>query len=158
MQEVYTRYKYWQCMPPVHLHDLWTNTCRLLLEGIAHALRWSVMNATKCEKCEEGKAYILLWKSSRMLACFRTAQNVRIWLFLKTAMRFICFTRRCYSLSYSLFSTRTSQHYGCLYTLFSSVCVPGSSPSSFLRTPITIFGLFDIATMRQLAPLQRWER
>ena len=106
-------------MPPVHLHDLWTNTCRLLLEGIAHALRWSVMNATKCEKCEEGKAYILLWKSSRMLACFRTAQNVRIWLFLKTAMRFICFTRRCYSLSYSLFSTRTSQHYGCLYTLSS---------------------------------------
>ena len=129
-------------MPRVHLHDLWTNTCRLLLVGVAYALCWSVINATKCEKCEkEGEAYVLLWNSSRMLACFRTAHNARIWSFFKTATRFICFARRCCSLSYSLFSTRTSQHYGCFYAL-SSLLFARQAASSVLHAPITIFGLF----------------
>jgi len=98
---------YSQCMPRAHLHDLWTNTCGLV--GVAHAFGLvGHACAAKCEKCEkEGKAYALRWKSSRMRARFRTAQNAKIWSFLKTTMRFICFARRCCSLSYLSFSTRT---------------------------------------------------
>ena len=63
----------------------------------------------------EGKAYALSWKSLRMWARFRTAQNAKIWSFLKTTTRFICFVRRCCSFSYSSFSTRTSRRWGCMY-------------------------------------------
>jgi len=118
-------------MHHVHLHDLWTNMCGLLLVGVARAFGTvSHACATKCEKCEkEGKACALRWKSSRMWAPFRTAQNAKIRLFLKTTTRFICFARRCCSLSCSSFSMRTSRRWSCIYVLSSPFS--RQAPSSF---------------------------
>ena len=67
---------------------------------------------------------------------FRTAQNARIWLFLKTTTCFICFARCWCSHLYSLFLTPTSWR-GCNYALSSlpfSRQIPSSSslPSQFL--------------------------
>ena len=124
-----TRCTYLQCMPRVHLHDLWTNTCGLLLVGVACAfgMKW----ATKCEK--ESKVYVLRWKGSRMWARFRTAQNERIWSFLKTTTWLICFARLCCSHSNSLFSMQTSRPCGCIYAVFSHQAPSSSSlPSQFL--------------------------
>ena len=148
-----TRCMYLQCMPLVHFQDLWTNTCGLV--GVARAFG-SVMHVQQSVKCEkEGKMYALCWKSSRMWARFRTAQNAKIWSFLKTATCFICFARCCCSLSYSSFLTRTSQRWNCIYALSSPFS--RQAPSSFFLAPIT-FCHFDIVTMRPLASLQRWER
>ena len=132
------------------LHDLWTNTCGLVVVECAF---WTVGHActTKCEKCEkEGKA------SSRMWAHLRTAQNTKIWSFLKTTTCFICFARCCCSLSYSSFSMQTLQRWGCIYSVFSSVFVSGSY-LTLLRSHHN-FCHFDVMTMRPLAPLQRSER
>ena len=127
-------------MPRVHLHDVWTNTCGLVDVARAFGLVGYAC-ATKCEKCEkEGKAYALHWKSSRMRACFWTAQNAKIWSFIETTTRFICFARRCCSLSYSSFSTRTSRRLGCIYTL-SSPPFSCQAPTSFFLAPITTFAI-----------------
>ena len=100
----------------------------------------SLLPRLKCEKCEkEGKAYALRWKSSRMWARFRTAQNAKIWWFLKTTTRFICYARHCCSLSYSSFSMRTSQRWGCIYILSSPFS--RQAPSSFFLAPITTFAI-----------------
>ena len=48
---------------------------------------------------------------------FQTIPNTRIWLFLKTTMHFLCIASHCSSLSYSSFSTQTSQVCGCIYAL-----------------------------------------
>ena len=106
-------------MPRAHLHDFWTNTCGLV--GVAHAFGLvGHACATKCEKWEkEGKAYALRWKSSRMWTHLRTAQNAKIWSFINMTTCFICFARCCCSLSYSSFSVRTSQRWGCNYALSS---------------------------------------
>ena len=122
-----TRCTYSQCMPRMHLDDLWTNMCGLLLVGVAHAFGTvGHACATKCEKCEkEGIVYVLHWKSLRMWARFRTSHNARIWSFLKTTMHFICSARPCCSLLYSSFSMWTSQ--SCwlhLRFIFSSVFAP----------------------------------
>ena len=130
---IYTRCTYLQCMPRAHLHDLWTSTFGLV--GVA-TCSWSVMHVqrTKCKKCEkEGKAYALRWKSSRMWAHFQTAQNAKIWSFIKTTMCFICFARRCCSLSYSLFSTQTSQRWVCIYALSSPFS--HQAPNFFFSLP-----------------------
>ena len=118
--------------PSAHLPDLWTNTCGLLLVGVARAFE-TVGHAcvTKCEK--EGKAYVLRCKSSRTWARFRTAQNARILSFLKATTRFICFATRCCSHSYSSFSTRTSWRCGCIYALSS---LPFSSQSPTLSSSL----------------------
>ena len=79
--------------------------------------------AMKCEKCEkEGK---------RMRVRFRTTRNAKIWSFIKMTTRFICFTRRCCSLSYSSFLIRTSRRWGCIYTL--------SFPPFLRRAPSSFF-------------------
>ena len=122
--------------------------------------------ATKCKKCEKRrKAYVSRWKSSGMWARFRTAQNARIWSFLKTTMRCICFARCCCSLSYSSFSTRTSWRYGCIYTLCRHGCTGNSAhvqtvSSLFPRPPRawvrgqsggnTVFWRFSAAFLRRL--------
>ena len=100
---------------------------------------WTVGHAcaTKCEKCEkEGKVYALCWKSLIMRAHFRTAQNAKIWSFIETTTRFICFARCCCSPSYSLFSTQTSRCLGCIYTLssppFLRQALSSSLPSQLL--------------------------
>ena len=77
-----------------------------------------------------------------MWACFCTAQNTKIWSFIKTTMCFICFTRRCCSLSYSSFSTWTSRQWGCIYAL----CSPQSFRTrlSFFFAPITTFAILTL--------------
>ena len=141
-----TRCTYSQCMPPAHLHDLWTNTCGLA--GVAHAFGTvGHACAMKCEKCEkEGKMYALRWKSLRMRARFQTAQNTKIWSSLKMTTRFICFARRCC----------------CIYTL-SSLPFSRQAPSSRFLAPSFPrshhnFCYFDVATMRPLVLLQHWEQ
>ena len=124
---IYTRCTYSQFMPRMHLNDLWTNTCGLLLVGVART--FGTVNyacATKCEKCKkEGKAYVE--RVARMWVQFRTTQNARIWLFLKTTTCFICFARCWCFLLYSLFLMRTSWHCGCIsLSVFSSLFTPGS--------------------------------
>ena len=103
-------------MPRAHLNYLWTNTCGLVSRrgrGMCMGL-----SSTKCEKCEEGKAYVLRWKSFEdVSAVSNRTERARIWSFLKTTTRFIGFARRCCSLSYSSFSTRTSRRCGCIYAL-----------------------------------------
>ena len=107
-------------MPSAHLYDLWTNTCGLVCVARAFGLVGHAC-ATKCEKCEkEGKAYALRWKSSRMWARFLTAQNAKIWWFLKMTTRFICFARRYCSHSlvhlrsvFSVFIVTTSKWQSC---------------------------------------------
>ena len=155
LSTAYTRCTYSQCMPHVHLHDLWTNMCGLVGVACAFGMVGHAC-ATKCEKCEkEGKMYALHWKGSRMWARFRTAQNAKIWTSLKTTTHFICFARRCCSLSYSLFSMQTSRRWSWIYALSSPFL--RQAPSSFFLPPIT-FCHFDVMTMRRLAPLQHWER
>ena len=127
-----TRCKYSQCMPLMHPHDLWTNTCGLLLVGVARAVGTS-MNEQWCKKRKAKLTYYI----ERMWVCFWTAQNERIWSFLKTTTCFICFARHCCSLLCLSFWMRTSWHCGCIYTLSSlpfSCQAPSSSslPSQFL--------------------------
>ena len=86
----------------------------------------------RCEKCEkEGKAYALRWMSLKMRACFWTAQNVRIWSFIKTTTRL-----------YSSLSTRLLNHTALWLHLCSvfSVFAPGSS--SFFLASITTFAIW----------------
>ena len=137
--ENYTRCTYSQCMPRAHLYDLWTNTCGLV--GVAHAFEIGSGTvgyacATKCEKCEkEGKAYPLGWKSSRMRARFRTAQNAKIWSFLKMARRFICFAWRLL-LSRTRRSRRGLHGLEAAFTL-SSPPFSRQAPSFFFLASIT---------------------
>ena len=108
--------------PRTHFQDLWTNTCGLV--GVARAFG-TVGHACMCNEVwkvwefKEGKMYVFRWKSSRRWARFQTAQNAKIWSSLKTTTRFICFARRCVSLSYSSFSTRILRRWSCIYALSS---------------------------------------
>ena len=136
---IYTRCMYSQCIPRAHLHDLWTNTCGLV--GMTHAFGTvGHACATKCEKCEkEGKVYTLRWKSSRMWVCLRTAQNTKIWWFLKMTTHFIAMLGAV-ALSLSSFSKRTLRHWGCIYVL-SSPPFSRQAPSSFFPAPVTTFSI-----------------
>ena len=119
-------------MPRSHLHDLWTNTCGLTVTGSRCATCfWNGRSCMCNEVWKEGKAYALRWKSSRMWTCFWTAQNARIWSFLKMTTRFICFAR-CYLILDAGFTA--------LWLHFS---LPFScqAPSSFFLAPITIFAI-----------------
>ena len=103
---------YSQCVPRTHLNDLWSNTCGLLLVGVAHALG----TVDHVQQVWEGWQSVC-WKSLRMWPQLWTTLNVRIWSFLKTAMHFLCFANRCSSLLCSLFLTQSSRGCGCIYAL-----------------------------------------
>ena len=58
--------------------------------------------------------------------------NEKIWSFLKTTTRFICFASSCCSLFHSSFSTRTSRCWGCIYALSSPQFLHQALALSFL--------------------------
>ena len=124
-------------MSCVHLNDLWTKTCDLLVGGARALGTVNHACATKCEKYEKCMYYV-----EGVQGCERGFEPHRMHEyghFSQTTTHFICFTRHCCSLSYSLLSTRTSQHCGCISTF----CL------LFLAL-ITTFCHFDIAIMRLL--------
>ena len=86
---------------------------------------------------------------SRMWGRFRTAQHTtQGYEFFKTTARFICYARRCCSLSYSSFLTRTSRRCGCIYAL----CLLIRFRARFLALSSCSHHHFVVATMRPLAP------
>ena len=81
--------------------------------------------------------------------------DLRGWsAFLKTVMRFLCFASRSSSLSHY----HNPDFTGWWLHLDPLSLLPFSrqSPTSFFLTLLTILHHFDVATMRPLAPLQRW--
>ena len=103
-------------------------------EAISHACA-----TNEVWKVWEGRQNVR-WKSLKMRARFWTPQNAKIWSFIKMTTHFICFARCCCSLSDSLFLTRTSQRWGCIYTLSSPFSC--QAPSSFFFAPITTFAIW----------------
>ena len=89
----------------------------LLSVGVARAFGTvGLACAMKCEKCEkEGKG-------SKMWAHFWTAQNTKIWSFLKMTMCFIYFARRCCSLSHTHRSRRKLHGVVAAFTLCLLFC------------------------------------
>ena len=149
---MFTRCTYSQCMPHVHLNDLWTNTCGL---GMARAYGTVIHAcATKFKKCEkEGKVYILRWKSLRRWVQFQTTHNTRIWSFLKMTMCIICFARSCCILDGDFMALWLYLH------SLSSLPFSRQAPSLFYLTPITFFVILTSQQLkRPLAPLQHWEQ
>ena len=107
---------------------------------------WSC--ATKCEKCEKnGQAYI---KSIREVSkVFSTSPNMRMWLFLKIAMHFVCFAWVAGAplFLHSLILLWTSQGSGCiLHVCLLSLCL-SSCLSPFSSTLSSQFSA--ILTSRQ---------
>ena len=68
----------------------------------------------------------LIWSCVYNSKCAVVSQN---------PMRFLCFASRCSSLSYTSFSTRTSQGYGCIYAL----CLRFRFSASFFLARVTTF-------------------
>ena len=126
--------------------------CGLLLVGVAHALERSVMHVQQSVRSVRRKAKRTHYVK-RVRECERVFKmhNVKIWSFLKTTTCFICFPRCCCSLSYSLFSMRTSRRCGCIYTLSS---LPFCARHLALSCSDDSFCHFDVATMRPLMLLQ----
>ena len=117
-------------MPHAHLNDFWTNTCALLLVGVANAFGTvgHVQQRVKSVRRMVKRTYI-----ERVWGCdhvrFQTEPNVRIWLFFKTVRRFfffLCFSGHGSSLSYSSFSMWTSRGCGCIYFLCLCFCFRAS--------------------------------
>ena len=78
---------------------------------------WSMHVQRSVKSVRRAKHMYYIERVSRMCVQFWTAQNVRIWSLLKKTTCFICFARRCCSLSYSSFSKRTSWRCSCICAL-----------------------------------------
>ena len=138
----------------VHLNDLWTNMCCVDLVSTHGTCFWDcrfmhVQQSVKIVRRAKHMYYIE--RVSQIWVRFRTAQNARIWSFLKKTRCYICFTRLCCSLL-----MWTSRRCGCIYAL----CLLFHFRARLLALPCSHhnFCHFVIATMRPLAPLQCWER
>ena len=101
---------------------------------------WSCMCNEVCKLWKGTQSAHITLKEFKNVSVFWTAQNAKIWSFLKTTMRFICFARCCCSLLYSSFSTRTSRRWGCIY-LLSSPLFSHQAPSSLFLAPTTTFAI-----------------
>ena len=99
-----------QCMPRAHFHGLWTNTCGLVL---VQRMKW--------EKCEKAMCMHYIDKVRECECVFEPHRMRRYCRFIKMTMHFICFARRCCSLSYL---TQTSRRWGCIYALSSPPFLP----------------------------------
>ena len=73
---IITRCTYSQCMPRAHLHDLWTNTCGLLLVGVACDF-WDGRSCMCNEVCNE------VWKvwEGRQSVCIRLKEFENVSVF-----------------------------------------------------------------------------
>ena len=100
---------------------LWTDTCKFVLVGMAHAFGRSSM----CNKSE-----------SKVSLYGKEFEDLLVWSFLKMAMCFLCFVSRCSSLSSSPWTSRGGN---CIFVA-SLYLLPFSrqSPSSFFLTLVTI--------------------
>ena len=96
--------------------------------------------AMKCEKCEKER----VGECEHIFELHRTRRA--IWWFLKTTTCFICFAGHCCLLSYSSFSTRTSRHWGCIYTLYSPPFSCQALSSSSLPSQLLPFWRHDNET------------
>ena len=129
---LYTRCTYSQCMPRTCISTTFDPTCVVWISTCGRA--FGTVSPCMCNEVWK------VWGGQSVcttLKEFQTAQNTRIWSFFKKTTCYICFTRRCCSLLYSLFFMWTSQRCGCIYALSSllfSCQAPSSSslPSQFL--------------------------
>ena len=101
---VYVFAVYASCMH-VHVHISMTfePMCVLVLVGVAHAFGLGVHLQQKCEPRIEPRIEKNIAK--RLLKEF---EDLHVWLFLKKAMRFLCFASSCSVLLYSSRSLWTS--------------------------------------------------
>ena len=97
---VYVFAVYASCMHAhVHISMTFEPTCVLVLVGVAHAFGLGVHLQQKCEPRIEKNI------AKRLLKEF---EDLHVWLFLKKAMRFLCFASSCSVLLYSSRSLWTS--------------------------------------------------
>ena len=125
----YTRCTYLQCMPHAHLNDFWTNTCRLLLAGMARA--FGMVNHARAMKCEKWRRRAKrLYYTERVWGCERGFEPHRMQGYGR-------FSRWPLAL-FALLETGVLSHTHCcqhglhgvvtafMLSVFSSVFMPGS--------------------------------
>ena len=143
-------------MPRMHLNDLWTNTCGLVSRRGTCFWDGSVMHVQRSVKSVRRKAKRMYYVEFENVSVFsnRTTRRRPRALFASLGTA---------ALSYSSFSTRTSQCCGCIYTL-SSPLFSCQAPSSFFLTPITIFAIWrrdnesaSAATALRTINLRKWD-
>ena len=98
-QVFHTRCTYSQCMPCVHLNDLWTNMCGLVSRRGTCFWDYRFVHVQRSVKSVRRAMHTYyVERVSRMWVRFRTTQNVTSWYFLKMTMRFVCYATCCCSL------------------------------------------------------------
>ena len=139
-----------------HLNDLWTNTCGLISRrGTCFWAGWSCM-CNEVWKVWEGRQSIrITLKELENVSMFLNPTECKDMVVSQDDHMLYLLARRCCSLWCSLFSIRTSWHWGCIYVLSSPFSRQALALSSSLPSQLLPFWRRDKETASAATVLRK---